>query len=86
MTSTPESRNFEAMFHCTHVEYPCCGCGPELLTPEEVAEREEAEALNEDFDCLGYPHSAAEPDAEPDCDGPDLHDLAFEDRLCGEAY
>jgi len=34
---------------CGHEDYPCCGCGDDLLTPEQVQERMEAEEF-EDYD------------------------------------
>ncbi len=68
---------------CPHEDWPCCGCGPELLTAEQVAEREE-ERYWDDHD-INSDHPTVLDDAEADGDasGPDLHDLAFEDRLCG---
>ena len=82
----PESRAFEGMFSCTHEDYPC-GCGPELLTPEQAEEREREEEYFFTHVCdINSDHPTVLDDAEADqtaC-GPDLHDMEFEDRISGD--
>jgi len=71
--------------NCGCIDAPCCGCDEVILTGEDALERMQEE--NFEMDLEERDRKEQEMDNRRfDDDTMDMHDIAFEDRMCGESW